>query len=79
MGRSIFYCCGASVFLISAFKAYEAMPSLISKYEDAWPVELYVRINLRKRIAQQRHQFRKAVAKYKRMIALPRSPSSAVS
>ncbi|KAG1774388.1 hypothetical protein EV702DRAFT_1047748 [Suillus placidus] len=49
--------------------AYEAMPSLISKYEDAWPVELYVKISLSKRIAHERHQFRKAVAKYKRTMA----------
>ncbi|KAG1738491.1 hypothetical protein EDB19DRAFT_1713818 [Suillus lakei] len=46
------------------------MPSLISKYEDAWPVELYVKINLSKRIAHERHQFRKAVAKYKRTVVL---------
>ncbi|KAG2067310.1 hypothetical protein BDR04DRAFT_868498 [Suillus decipiens] len=50
--------------------AYEAMPSLISKYEDAWPVELYVRISLNKRIAQERHRFKKAVAKYKRAMSL---------
>ncbi|KAG2032026.1 hypothetical protein BDR03DRAFT_1095185 [Suillus americanus] len=54
--------------------AHEAMPSLISKYEDAWPVELYVKINLSKRVAHERHLFRKAVAKYKRTVA-PRSPS----
>ncbi|KAG2132915.1 uncharacterized protein EDB93DRAFT_1175368 [Suillus bovinus] len=55
--------------------AYEAMPSLISKYEDAWPVELYVKINLKKRIAYERFRFRKAVAKYKRTTTLS-SPSS---
>ncbi|KAG2364349.1 hypothetical protein BDR07DRAFT_1482627 [Suillus spraguei] len=54
--------------------AYEAMPSLISKYEDAWPVELYVRINLNKRIAHERHLFKKAVAKYKRTASLRSSP-----
>ncbi|KAG1816470.1 uncharacterized protein BJ212DRAFT_1299731 [Suillus subaureus] len=56
--------------------AYEAMPSLISKYEDAWPVELYVKISLNKRIAQDRHQFRKAVAKYKRTMGLRSSSST---
>lgn len=71
------HCRDALVILTSTFKAYEAMPSLISKYEDAWPVELYVRISLNKHIAYERHQFKKAVAKYKRSMVL-RSPSSAV-
>lgn len=55
--------------------AYEAMPSLVSRYEDAWPVELYVRTCLNKHIAYERHRFRKAVAKYKRSMVL-RSPSA---
>lgn len=73
VGRS-HHCCDALIILTSTFKAYEAMPSLISKYEGAWPVELYVRIILNKHIAYERHQFKKAVAKYKRTMAL-RSPS----
>ncbi|KAG1786563.1 uncharacterized protein HD556DRAFT_1414895 [Suillus plorans] len=56
--------------------AYETMPSLISKYEDAWPVELYVKISLSKRIAHERFRFRKAVAKYKQTMTI-RSSSSA--
>ncbi|KAG2141908.1 hypothetical protein DEU56DRAFT_795480 [Suillus clintonianus] len=56
--------------------SYDAMPSLMSKYEDAWPVELYVRITISKRIAQERFNFRKAMAKYKRTMVL-RSSSSA--
>lgn len=76
VGRSDHYC-GALVILTPTFEAYEAMPSLISKYEDAWPVELYVRISLNKHIAYERHQFRKAVVKYKRTIVL-RSSSSVV-
>jgi hypothetical protein len=51
------------------------MPSLVSRYEDAWPVELYVRTSLNKYIAYERYRFRKAVAKYKRSMVL-RSPSA---
>lgn len=76
VGQSVYYC-SAFVILASTFKAYETMPSLISKYEDAWPVELYVKISLSKRIAHERFRFRKAVAKYKQTMTM-RSSSSAV-
>lgn len=41
------------------------MPVLASTYEDFWPVELYVKIWLGKRIASDRHRFRVAMEKQK--------------
>ncbi|KAG1747830.1 uncharacterized protein EDB91DRAFT_1334731, partial [Suillus paluster] len=45
--------------------AREAMPSLSLRYEAAWPVELYVKISLSKRIAYKRYRFKKVVAQCK--------------
>ena len=41
------------------------MPSLASKYEDFWPVDLCVRHKLGKDIARDRHRFRVAMENYK--------------
>ncbi|KAG0704610.1 hypothetical protein DFH29DRAFT_911218 [Suillus ampliporus] len=59
--------------------ARETMPSLLSRYEDAWPVELYVRINLMKHVAYERHRFKKAMAKYKQTRVLRSSSSTAAA
>ncbi|OJA13173.1 hypothetical protein AZE42_06223 [Rhizopogon vesiculosus] len=46
------------------------MPSLASKYEDFWPVDLCVRHKLCKRIASDRHRFRVVMENYKQKRAL---------